>query len=244
MSAMEERAGVAAAPTTDQGVTAAVFDVDNTLLPGTTSERLFVRYLLRNGHYGTRAAFDTLMTLLRHARRGPFDTLRTHRPYLRGRPIADVARLAEQVFTREILPRLAARGAARVRWHQERGHRVALLSGAPQFLAELLGAHLGVETVLGTPLALAAGRYTGALADLHPYGKRKAIVARRFAVAHGAALERSYAYADHHSDAPLLALFGHPVCVNPTPRLRRIAAREGWPTEEWPRGAIVPIPHP
>ena len=212
---------------------AALFDVDNTLLPGTTSERLFVRALIRGGHYGARAAFDTATTVLRHARLGPFAALRLHRPYLRGRTVAEVAILAEQVFAREILPRLAPRGARRVRWHQERGHHVALLSGAPHFLAELLAAYLGVGTILATPLALNDGRYTGGLADLHPYGARKAILARRFATAQGVALADSYAYADHHSDAPLLALFGHPICINPTARLRRIATREGWPTERW-----------
>ncbi len=229
--AIEERqpGEMAATP----GTVAALFDVDNTLLPGTTSERLFVRALIRGGHYGARAALDTATTVLRHARLGPFTALRLHRPYLRGRTVAEVAVLAEQVFAREIMPRLAPHGAARVRWHQERGHHVALLSGAPHFLAELLAAYLGVGTILATPLALAAGRYTGGLADLHPYGARKAILARRFATAHKVALDDSYAYADHHSDAPLLALFGHPVCINPTARLRRIAAREGWPTERW-----------
>jgi HAD superfamily hydrolase (TIGR01490 family) len=215
------------------GTVAALFDVDNTLFPGATSERLFVRALMRGGEYGARAALDTVATVLRHARRGPFVALRLHRPYLRGRTVAEVATLAERVFAREIVPRLAPRGAARVRWHLERGHRVALLSGAPHFLAELLAAYLGVGTILATPLAVEGGRYTGELADLHPYGARKAILARRFATAQGVALADAYAYADHHSDAPLLALCGHPVCVNPTARLRRIAAREGWPTETW-----------
>ena len=114
---------------------------------------------------------------------------------------------------------------------------MALLSGSPQFLVELLAAYLGVTSVLGTPLALANGRYTGKLAGLHPYGDRKAILARQFTETHALDRATSYAYADHHSDAELLSLFGHPVCVNATPRLRRIAARNGWPVEHWPLGA-------
>jgi HAD superfamily hydrolase (TIGR01490 family) len=212
---------------------AAVFDVDNTLLPGATSERLFIGYLMRNGHYGTRATLATLASLVRHVRLGPFGALRTHRPYLRGRLAADVARLADQVFTTQILPRLSPIGAARVRWHQERGHLVALLSGSPQFLVSLLAQHLGVTTVMGAPLALQDERYTGALDGLHPYGERKAILTRRFAEEHDVALPASYAYADHHSDALMLKLFGHPVCVNATPRLRQIARANGWPIEDW-----------
>ncbi len=215
---------------------AAVFDVDNTLLPGTTAERAFISYLIRNGHYGTEATLRTLATLVRHARLGPFGALRTHRPYLRDRPVTDVARLADRVFATRILPRLAPAGLARIRWHQGRGHRVALLSGAPQFLVELLARYLGIETVIGTPLALASGRYTGKLAGLHPYGERKALLARQFAEAHAIDRSASYAYADHHTDAEVLGLFGHPVCVNATPRLRRIAARNGWPIEDWTLG--------
>ncbi len=217
-------------------VTAAIFDVDNTLLPGATSERIFINHLLRNGHFGARATLGTLAVLLRHARLGPFGALRVHRPYLRGRLAADVARLAERAFATQILPRLAPRGAARLRWHQGQGHLVALLSGAPQFLVDLLAQHLGVGTVLGTPLALRGDRYTGALDGLHPYGPRKSLLARRFMAERGVAPAASYAYADHHSDAELLALVGHPVCVNATTRLRRIALARGWALEDWSPG--------
>ena len=218
---------------------AAIFDVDNTLLPGTTSERAFISYLIRNGHYGPTATVRTLATLVRHIRLGPFGALRTHRPYLRDRTIAAVARLADRAFATRILPRLAPTGLARIRWHRERGHRVALLSGAPQFLVELLAGYLGIETVIGTPLALDAGRYTGTLAGLHPYGERKALLARQFAEAHAVDRSASYAYADHHTDAEVLGLFGNPVCVNATQRLRHIAARNGWLVEEWTLGTPI-----
>ncbi len=120
---------------------------------------------------------------------------------------------------------------ARVRRHQAAGHLVALLSGAPPFLLALLGQLLGIAQVIGTPLAVEDGAYTGGLAGKHLYGPEKAVLAARFARQHAVDLAASYAYADHHSDARFLLLFGHPVCVNPTPRLRRLAARFGWPVE-------------
>ncbi len=84
----------------------------------------------------------------------------------------------------------------------------------------------------------AAGAYTGEVSAEHPYGEEKAALACRFAREHGVDLSRSYGYADHHSDAPFLRLFGYPVCVNPTPRLRTLAAAAGWAVEEWrPGGA-------
>ncbi|MDP9372939.1 MAG: HAD-IB family hydrolase, partial [Chloroflexota bacterium] len=158
---------------------------------------------------------------------------RLHRPYIRGWPVARLQALGEEAFAAAIAPRLSRRGEARVGEHRARGHLTALLSGAPPFLLAPLARRLAVAHVIGTPLAVVDGAYTGALAAGHPYGEEKAALARRFAAAHGVDLAASYAYADHHSDAPLLALFGHPVCVNPTPRLRRLAARFGWPVEEF-----------
>jgi HAD superfamily hydrolase (TIGR01490 family) len=216
-----------------RGRVAAVFDVDNTLIPGISSERLFIRYLIRRRHFGPRAAYRTLAVMLRYARLGPFHTVRQHRPYLRGWPVARLEALGGEAFATAIRPRLSGRGVARVREHQAAGHLTALLSGAPPFLLAPLARFLGIEQVIGTPLAVVDGAYTGDLAGNHPYGPEKAALARRFAKAHDVALAASYAYADHHTDLAFLALFGHPVCVNPSPALRRQAARRGWPVEEF-----------
>jgi phosphoserine phosphatase len=54
---------------------------------------------------------------------------------------------------------------------------------------------------------------------------------QRFAGEHDVDLAESYAYADHHTDAEMLALVGHPICVNPDARLRREAETRGWSIE-------------
>ncbi|MGH7338800.1 MAG: HAD family hydrolase, partial [Myxococcota bacterium] len=46
-------------------------------------------------------------------------------------------------------------------------------------------------------------------------------------------LTKSYAYADSLSDLPMLESVGHPVAVNPDPRLRRIARERRWAVERW-----------
>lgn len=52
--------------------------------------------------------------------------------------------------------------------------------------------------------------------------------------------EIAYAYADHHSDAPLLSAAKHPFAVTPNSAMAKRAAREGWPVLDWeidvPRG--------
>lgn len=215
-------------------VTAAVFDVDNTLLPGTSCERLFIRFLIAHRQLGLGAAYGTALVLLRHlGRAGPRAVLREQRPYLRGWQVERLAALAEEAFATAIAPRLSRRAVERVRRHQAAGHLVALLSGAPPFLLAPLGRHLGIDRVIGTPLAIVDDAYTGGLAGAHLYGPEKAALTVRFAREEGVDLGASFGYADHHSDAPFLLLFGQAVCVNPTRRLRRLAARFGWVVEEF-----------
>ena len=45
--------------------------------------------------------------------------------------------------------------------------------------------------------------------------------------------EIAYAYADHHSDKPLLAAAAHPFAVCPNTGLTKIAKKEGWPILDW-----------
>lgn len=215
---------------------AAVFDLDNTLLPGTSAERLFVRFLIRKRLIGARVGVATLLAVLRYMRQGPVTVLRTRRPYLRGIEVERLRRLGEEAVSHAIVHRLSRRGVARVQEHVRAGHRTAIVSGSLPFLLGPLGRALNVQVVFGTPLDAVNDRYTGALRGQHTYGLEKAVITRRFASDERLDLAASYGYADHHSDLYFLELFGHPTCVNPTRRLRSLAHQRQWPTETWSHG--------
>ena len=50
---------------------------------------------------------------------------------------------------------------------------------------------------------------------------------------HGLDLDQSFAYADSHSDLPMLSCVGNPVAVSPDVPLMRAAGRNGWSVVEW-----------
>lgn len=212
---------------------AAVFDVDRTLLPGTTAERLFLRYLIRERVLGARAAIETLRFAVVRGEGDPVRAIRAHRPYFRGQRAAGMKELGRRCFEDVIRPRLAGSGIERVRYHLEAGHRTVLLSGSVPFVLQPMAVELGVDDLICSRLDEADGRLTGRLVGLHPYGAAKAALIRRFAEKERVELAASFCYADHHSDEGILGLFGHPVCINPTNRLRSIAQRLGWPVEEF-----------
>jgi HAD superfamily hydrolase (TIGR01490 family) len=219
-------------------LTAAVFDVDRTLLPGTTTERLFIRYLISQGQLGViqlaRTALITGVYLLRVLPKlDPMEAIRRQRMYLAGLPEARVLNLAATCFREEIQPRLSAAGLATLREHQARGHLTVLLSGAPAFLLAPLQAYTGADHLIATHLEVRDGRFTGRITGPWPYGPTKALLMRHFAAEHGIAFADSYCYADHHTDVEVLTLFGRPVVINAKPRMAALAQARQWEQREF-----------
>src|SRR5438034_10394701 len=94
-----------------QLIVAAVFDVDRTLVPVTTTERIFIRYLLRRRVIGLRAVLYTLGYVARRFPRvSPFAAIRGRRAYLAGQPYEKMRRLALACFETDIKPRVSRAG--------------------------------------------------------------------------------------------------------------------------------------
>jgi phosphoserine phosphatase len=89
------------------------------------------------------------------------------------------------------------------------------------------------DVVASARLRTDNGRYTGELEEVPYAGDARASFLRRLARQMGADLSASYAYGDSLSDLPMLETVGHPVAVNPDPRLRRIARDRRWAVERW-----------
>jgi HAD superfamily hydrolase (TIGR01490 family) len=213
---------------------AAVFDVDRTLLPDTTTERIFIRYLIRKRVLRLRTLVATAWYVLtRLPRMSPMEAMRQRRVYLVGLPVAPIRALAEQCYAEEIRPLLSQAGREALRAHREQGHITVLLSGSLDILLIPLQRDLGADHLIATHMEERGGRFTGRIAGEWPYGDKKALLINHFAKEHGVNFSASYAYADHHSDEAVLALFGHPVVINPRAKMQAIAAGRQWPTREF-----------
>jgi len=137
---------------------------------------------------------------------------------------------ASQWITEQyVVPRLRPHLMKRVEDHQRSGHRLLLLSGTPLPLLAAIGQELGIEHVVGTPLRLRNGRYTGASEPPVCQGANKVLRLERYL---GETEEinwsESWAYADSLSDLPVLERVGHPVAIHPDPPLAALAKERGW----------------
>jgi HAD superfamily hydrolase (TIGR01490 family) len=212
---------------------AALFDVDNTLIPGQACEVRFFRYLWAKGLVGWRELRRSLSWLIRQGPSVSIHPLRERKVYLEGKDPSVIEACAREFFHGDMLRRMSVKGRERLEAHRQSGHQVVLISGAPDFLITPLAAALNVPTLFAARLERHRGRYTGAVVPPLPYGagKRQLIVSH--AQEKGLELASSFAYGDSPGDTEILELVGYPVVVNPIRGMLRIARDRGWPVVNW-----------
>jgi phosphoserine phosphatase len=224
---------------------AAIFDLDGTLLPWPSLERRFLSYLRRRGGPGARQWFGWLAQFFLRLPAGWCAATEANKSYLAGVPDTALCEFAGWV-QRNPLPIFTA-AQEQLLWHARQGHRLVLLSGTLQPLAEIFAATLPVPVeVHATAIARKAGRLTGQLAAQQAgevlSGLAKVRVLSLLASEHRLDLTRSYAYGDRFADRWLLECVGNPVAVNPSWRLARLARQRGWAIRCWQEKLIRPVP--
>jgi HAD superfamily hydrolase (TIGR01490 family) len=213
----------------------AFFDLDYTLL-NTSSGLLYIREALKQRRLPLWVVSYTFLNY--QLKR--FDFGQAH-----GRLITYVGRHgrneATQFFAewipRLLLPRLTATGKARIAWHKSQGHQVVILSASIEEIVKPVAEHLelGHDNYLCTHLEVQNDRYTGALTGPLCYGPGKVYWAEQWIMKNDLEFPPpdSYFYTDSSSDLPLLELVSHPVAINPSRKLAKIAATRGWSIERF-----------
>ncbi len=215
---------------------AAFFDLDRTLL-GVNSASLWIRHERRQGRIGRRQVAEAAFWLLGY-RIGLVDVetgIVRAAASMKGRLEADVAEATRLWFVETIVPTFLVEGREAVERHRRCGHLVVLLTSSSPYISERVQAELGLDDVLCTRFEVGHGRFTGRIVPPICYGPGKVAAASGWAQSTGVDLAQSHFYTDSYTDLPMLEAVGHPHVVNPDPRLRRVAARRGWPVVWWVR---------
>lgn len=213
-------------------ITAAFFDVDNTLVRGSTSI-LFGKAAFTGGAIKRsdvwRFAFEQIMFIRRGEKNSKMADFKDRALSLtKGHPVQELLELIPRVYEAEIKPRLWPGTVRAVKEHIALGHEVWLITAAPVELAEQIAKDLGATGALGTIVGHQGGVLTGELVGDPLHGKAKRKAAKSLARERNISLKRSYAYSDSVNDLPLLTLVGNPVVVNPDKQLKRYADAGGW----------------
>lgn len=213
---------------------AALFDLDRTLVRVNTTS-LYVRHRRDIGQATWRDSVRMAVWLARYTV-GLIDAQAVAEKALaafEGESEAAMIEDCVQCYTKYIQHHVSAAGRAAVAKHRDAGDLIAIVTGTTPYAAEPVARELGIEHLVCTRLEVASGLFTGKVHKPLAYGDGKVVLTQKLAAQLGFALEDAAFYTDSITDLPLLERVRQPVAVNPDPRLRRIAAKRGWPIEIW-----------
>lgn len=216
---------------------AAFFDLDKTLLPG-SSLFLMARGLYERDFYRVRDILKLgweqfKFWFMGEAEQGIEVARETALNFVKGHTQDAIKQMGREIAEEEILPQVYQEIIQVIENHKSKGHLTYLTTASPQELADIIADSLDMTGALGTQAELdEQNRYTGRLNGSLLHGEAKADAVRKLAEDQDIDLEESFAYSDSTSDLPLLELVGHPQIVNPDSELKSIAQEKGWPMYE------------
>jgi HAD superfamily hydrolase (TIGR01490 family) len=142
------------------------------------------------------------------------------------------ASFAERVMRLNILP-----GALRqIEEDRAAGRRLVLATASYRLYVEAIAARLRFDDVIATNSILGLdARVTAKIDGENCYGPAKLRMIEAWFNAAG--IDRSKAhirfYSDHASDAPVMDWADEAFATTPSPRMRALAAKRGWPVVDW-----------
>ncbi|MFC6156716.1 HAD-IB family hydrolase [Kribbella jiaozuonensis] len=235
--ALAESAGVLkkVEPSSESKVIAA-FDMDGTLLSSNVIETYLWMRLpeldgpQRVGEIG--AMLRKLPKLIAAERKDRGTFLRTIYRRYAGADLEELNQIVDEILAEHVLERLSGAAVRRIREHRAAGHKTILITGAVRPLTrpleplfdEIVAAELAVDD---------RGRCTGFLSGPPLVGESRAAWIKHHARQTNIDLSKSYAYADSHSDLPMLETVGNPVAVSPDVSLFRAARAARWQIVDW-----------
>lgn len=229
------------------GDTAAIFDLDRTLLR-TSSTPAINAALFEVGLVGRETvpgdgvvlgfydAFGETLPSMALARAAAWAS--------RGWPVAEVAEAARRAGER-LEASLQPHARSLLDRERSAGHRLVLATTTPRHLIGPFAARLGFDDVIATRYATQVDRsgterYNGRLEGDFVWSRGKLRAVRRWAARHRVDLRKSSAFSDSFYDLPLLGAVGRPTAVNPDLRLQAVALLRRWPVLHLDAPAGVP----
>ncbi|MEO8814052.1 MAG: HAD-IB family hydrolase [Mycobacterium sp.] len=229
---------------------AAFFDVDNTLVQGSSMVH-FGRGLAARNYFTYRDIVGFLYAQAKFqltGRENSDDVAAGRRKalaFIEGRPTAELMALGEEIYDEFIADRIWPGTRELAQMHLDAGQQVWLVTATPYELAETIARRLGLTGALGTVAESVDGVFTGRLVGDILHGPGKAHAVRSLAIREGLNLRRCTAYSDSFNDVPMLSLVGTAVAINPDAALRGLARKRAWEIRDFRtarRAARIGVP--
>ncbi len=211
---------------------AAFFDLDRTLLRGSSSE-VFSGALRTAGLITRNIPGEKLLYSLFNVVGETLPSMALARQAVRvakGHSRSAVVGAAEEVAD-QLVALVQPLAHSVFEMHRDEGRLIILATTSPYDLVKPFADLLGLDDVIATRYGVLddGDTYDGSLVGPFTWANGKVDAVRSYAADHGIDLAESFAYSDSVYDTPLLSAVGHPVVVNPDPRMRVMASARRWP---------------
>jgi len=147
----------------------------------------------------------------------------------KGKSVEEMARLAEEHFTRTVKPHIYTEAETMVKASVHKEDVPCLITATNSVIARPVAYWFGFEHVLATEPEICDSRYTGKIYGAYCGGKGKIPYMRAFCEKFETTILDCYYYGDSVVDIPIMEAVGHPVAINPMQELKEFAQKKGWP---------------
>jgi len=206
----------------------AVFDVDRTLIVGTSGEIQLIRFLRRRKMLPLINFPRSLFWMIRKLPQDLEEAILRNKVYLYGLDVGEVRSLLPEFFENYLQPRLSLQSLKCMRELRDKGYEIILVSGTLDFILNYLVERLDAHGGVGSEMEIRDRKFTGRILGIHPFYRGKVQALEEYLNGRKVDYDRSFCFADNWADVPFLSLFGHPVVVNPGWILKIEAKKRGW----------------
>lgn len=214
----------------------AFFDLDKTLL-SINSSKYWAFALRAQGRLTSRHILGALFWLTKYRFGwGQLDQkhIETLGKAFKGISADEMETYIQEHYLEELKSTVRPGAASAIEKHRRKGELCVMLTSSPQIIPNFVGKYLRMDAVLSTQLEWDQDRiFTGNLLSEVCFAEGKVTAAKAFCAKKSIPLEACFFYTDSATDLPLLEAVGHPICVEPDPRLKRLAMIRGWRIEDW-----------
>ncbi len=214
----------------------ALFDLDETLIHGDCAT-LWAEYMVTQGWVADintfLAAEAALMQQYAAGTMNMGDYMALTLAPLKGQTVADVSSKVAQFIHDVIAPIVYPAAKDVIAMHQQKGERLIVISASGAHLVHPIAAALGIHESIAIDIEIEQGRFTGNITGIPSFREGKVIRLLELIHQDESQLRDASFYSDSRNDIPLLERVGHPIAINPDPRLRQVATENQWSILHW-----------
>ncbi len=212
----------------------ALFDFDGTVIAG-YSATVFIREQLRRGDISVRdlIQLSSAMSQFGMGRLGFSAMMAATTQFMRGIEQDRYREVGEKLFREQISRLIYPESRRLIEAHLARGHTVAIVSSATPYQVEPAARDLGIANVMCTHLEVEDGKFTGMVVHPTCFGPGKVDASEELAARVRGDLDDAFFYSDSTDDRLLLERVGNPCALNPSGKLRTLAAANSWPIADF-----------